>query len=152
MSAPKKFDPETAENLEDIEKQFAVKAVLHAQTYWRLLETNDPSSLRLTPYDDEIYDHLVKDFPEFEKEPSKAEVVDEDEMKSHHNKPRWRSFMNEYEKKIDDFNFGTLLRTSAQGEYEEKNTIFVPRMQFYAIEIFRNRHGMNDWITQASTQ
>lgn len=25
-------------------------------------------------------------------------------------------------------------------------TVIVPRMQFYAIEIARNRNGLNDWI------
>lgn len=27
-----------------------------------------------------------------------------------------------------------------------KLTIIVPRMQFYAIEIARNRNGLNDWV------
>lgn len=144
--ATNKFDAENADNLEDIEKQFAVKAVVHAQTYWSILEKLPGSKLKLTPIDDEIYEHLLKDFPEFKENPQKAKVVDEDEMKSKDNKPRWRNFMNEYEKKVDDYNFGTLLRNDAAGEYGEENSIFVPRMQFYAIEIFRNKHGMNDWI------
>ncbi|CCC14171.1 unnamed protein product [Sordaria macrospora k-hell] len=51
-----------------------------------------------------------------------------------------------YDKKIDDYNFGTLLRASPKTEYGEKETIFVPRMQFYAVEIARNRAGLNDWV------
>ena len=31
---------------------------------------------------------------------------------------------NRYEKKIKDYNFGSLIRTDARGEYGEKNTIF----------------------------
>ena len=32
------LSPEQAENLEDIEKQFAVKVVQHMETYWSILE------------------------------------------------------------------------------------------------------------------
>jgi len=98
--------------------------------------------LRLTKLDDEIYTHLKTDFPEFDP----AAKIDEDEMKSKTGKERWRKFLMTYEKKVDDYNFGTMLRADAKGEYEEKETIFVPRMQFYAIEIARNRNGLNDWI------
>ncbi|KAI9834624.1 MAG: hypothetical protein M1826_000026 [Phylliscum demangeonii] len=136
------LDPDAAQNLEDIEKQFAVKAVQHMSTYWGILENNRGSRLRLTKMDDEIYDHLQREFPEFDP----AVTIDEDEMKSKTGKERWRKFMMAYEKKIDDYNFGTMLRTNPKLEYGEKETIFVPRMQFYAIEIARNRRGLNDWI------
>ncbi|KAH7413094.1 putative polysaccharide biosynthesis protein [Cadophora sp. MPI-SDFR-AT-0126] len=141
-AAPANFDPETADNLEDIEKQFAVKVVQHMSTYWSILEKVRGSTLRLTKLDDEIYTHLKTDFPEFDP----AAKIDEDEMKSKTGKERWRKFLMTYEKKVDDYNFGTMLRADAKGEYEEKDTIFVPRMQFYAIEIARNRNGLNDWI------
>lgn len=42
------FDPETAENNPDIEKQWAVKAFDHAETYMRLLSAVDSTRLRLT--------------------------------------------------------------------------------------------------------
>ncbi|RSM12138.1 hypothetical protein CEP52_002694 [Fusarium oligoseptatum] len=105
---PKNFDAENAANNEDIEKQFAVKAVQHMQTYWSILERVRGSSLRLTKIDDEIMEHLKEDFPEFDP----AATVDEDEMKSKSGKERWRKFM----------------------------------MNFYALEIARNRAGLNDWI------
>lgn len=140
------FDPEQAENLEDIEKQFAVKAVTHAETYWNLLSTRYGSDIQLSPFDSEIYDDFVDSFPEYVEDTERARVLNEDEMKSPEGKKRWREFMNKYEKKIDDFNFGTLLRLDANGEYGEANTMFSVKLQFYAIEIFRNRHGMNDWI------
>ncbi|KAJ8098841.1 putative polysaccharide biosynthesis protein [Lipomyces tetrasporus] len=145
MSAPKTFDAENADNLEDIEKQFAVKAVMQAQTYWNLLEKVKGSTLRLTRLDDEIYEHFIKDFPEYDSADAVAEI-NEDDMKSPKGKDRWRKFMNTYEKTVHDFNFGTLLRTGSKDEYEEKTTIFVPRMQFLAVEIARNKHGLNDWI------
>ncbi|KAK3182520.1 hypothetical protein K4F52_006160 [Lecanicillium sp. MT-2017a] len=139
---PNNFNADDAQNMEDMEKQFAVKVVQHMQTYWAILERVKGSSLRLTKMDDDIYEHLKTDFPEFDP----AAVVDEDKMKSKEGKDRWRKFMMAYEKKVDDFNFGTMVRNSPKVEYEEDNTIFVPRMQFYAIEIARNKAGLNDWI------
>ncbi|RDW87463.1 hypothetical protein BP5796_03157 [Coleophoma crateriformis] len=142
-AAPADFNPEEADNLEDIEKQFAVKAVQHMSTYWAILEKVPGSTLRLTKIDDEIYEHLKQDFPDFDP----AATINEDEMKSKAGKERWRKFMMAYEKRVDDYNFGTIVRTNPKFEYGEKETIFVPRMQFYAIEIARNRAGLNDWIS-----
>ncbi|TRM56840.1 hypothetical protein BD626DRAFT_575114 [Schizophyllum amplum] len=118
-----KFDPENAQNLVEIEKQFAVKVVEHAQTYWRLLARVNPRDLRLTAIDDEIYEDVMSSFPELAEPP-------------HDKSP--------YEKKVKDHSFGCLIRTEAKGEYGELGTIFVPRMQFYAFEIARNRLGLND--------
>lgn len=146
------FNAEDADNLEDIEKQFAVKAVMQAQTYWNILGKRAGSALRLTSKDDEIYEHLIKEFPEFlDNDFKEARVIDENKMKSVDGKKRWRAFMNVYEKTVDDFNFGTLLRTQVNQEYSQENTIFVPRMQFYALEIFRNKNGLNDWIKEQAT-
>lgn len=89
-------------------------------TYWSILEKIPGSKLRLTKMDDEILEHLKKDFPEFDP----AETIDEDKMKSKEGKARWRAFMMEYEKKIEDYNFGTMLRASPKFEYGEKETIF----------------------------
>ncbi|KAI1184066.1 DUF757-domain-containing protein [Nemania serpens] len=144
MSAPvpADFDAENADNLEEIEKQFAVKAVQHLETYWAILQKVKGSMLRLTKMDNDILEHLKTDFPEFDP----AAPIDEGEMKSKTGKERWRKFIMAYEKKIEDYNFGTMLRTSPKSEYDQDTTIFVPRMQFYAFEIARNRAGLNDWI------
>ncbi|GAB1520326.1 hypothetical protein RhiTH_003400 [Rhizoctonia solani] len=147
-----KFDAEKAENLEEIEKQFAVKAVGHAQTYWQLLEAVPPVALKLTKMDDEIYNDFIEQFPEYKQDPSKIEIIDEDELKSKDNKPRWHKFMTAYDKKIQDYTFGSLLRRNAKDDYTEQNTMFVPRMQsplvykFYVFEIARNRLGMNNHV------
>ncbi|KAH9972627.1 polysaccharide biosynthesis-domain-containing protein [Lactifluus volemus] len=139
------FDPNQAQNLAEIEKQFAVKAVEHAQTYWNLLEKIPPRQLKLTRFDDEIFEHTMREFPEFADAPHSGLVkLDEDWIKSKEGKERWRTFINAYEKKITDYNFGSLIRTDAMREYSESNTIFVTRIQFYAIEISRNRLGIND--------
>jgi hypothetical protein len=45
------FDAETADNNPDIEKQWAVKALMHAETYFNLISTfPDVKLLKLTPY------------------------------------------------------------------------------------------------------
>ncbi|TFY75532.1 hypothetical protein EWM64_g8479 [Hericium alpestre] len=143
MSTP--FDPNTAQNLGEIEKQFAVKAVEHAQTYWGLLEKIEPKDLKLTKLDDEIFEHAMKSFPEFAAAPHEKLIrLDEEWMKSNDGKERWRTFIASYEKKIKDYNFGSLIRMDATKEYSEKNTIFVTRIQFHAIEIARNRLGLNE--------
>lgn len=139
------FDAEHAGNNEEMEQQFAVKAVQQMSVYWNILETMPGSKLRLTPFDDKILDHLKQDFPELDP----AEEIDEDTMKSKEGKERWRKFCMHYSEgadKVEDFNYGTMLRKSPKVEYEEKNTIFSVRMQFYAIEIARNRAGLNDWV------
>lgn len=141
---PASFDPENPDNLEDIEKQFAVKAVQQMGTYWNLLSTVPPSKLKLTQYDDEILEEFYRTFPEYDE--AKIAVLNEDELKSKENKERWREYIKNFEEKIEDFNFGTLVRKDVSKEYSEDNTIFVVRIQFYAIELMRNKLGLNDWV------
>ncbi|KAF8622409.1 hypothetical protein AX15_007056 [Amanita polypyramis BW_CC] len=130
------FDPQRAQNLVEIEKQFAVKAVEQAQTYWNILEKVPPKTLKLTKYDDEIFEHTMKAFPELAEPPHEKLIkLDEDWMKSADGKKRWREFIQQYENKIQDYSFGSLIRADARGEYGETNTIFVTRIQFYAIEV-----------------
>lgn len=95
-------------------------AVEHLMTYWAILEKVRGSSLRLTKMDDEIYESFMADFPDFDP----AATVIEDEMKSKAGKEKWRNWINKFEKKIDDFNFGTIIRTHADAEYDQDTTIF----------------------------
>ncbi|KAL8335616.1 hypothetical protein RB598_009687 [Gaeumannomyces tritici] len=141
--APAAFDAENAPNHENIEMAFAQKVIQHMETYWKILKNKRGSQLRLTKMDDEIYEHLKADFPELDP----AEDIVEDKLKSKEGKERWRKFMMVYEKKVEDFNFGTMLRVSPKDDVDtEERVIFVPRMQFYAFEIARNRAGLNDWV------
>ena len=89
-------------------------------TYWAILEKMPGSKLRLTKYDDEIFDHFNREFPDFD---LKA-TINEDDMKSKDGKEQWRNFINAYENKVEDYNFGTMLRASPATEYDEKGTIF----------------------------
>jgi len=139
------FDPNTAQNAVEIEKQFAVVAVEQAQTYWNLLEKFPPRTLKLTKYDDDIFEHTLKAFPELaEEEYKNLTRIDEEWMKSEDGKRRWRDFCESYDGKVASYNTGSLIRTDARDEYTESNTIFVLRIQFYAYEIARNRLGLND--------
>ncbi len=95
-------------------------AVQHMATYWAILEKMRGSSLRLTKMDDEIYEHFRKEFPEFDP----RETIDENKMKSKEGKEKWRNFMMGYDKKVEDYNFGTMLRSNPKFEYGEKETIF----------------------------
>lgn len=144
--APEDFDAEAADNFEDIEKQFAVKAVQHLEIYWKMLSLRPGSQLTFTKIDDQIFTHLCLSFPQFSTKQGASEVLDEDSIKSPGGKKVWREFMMHYEKTVDDYNFGSLLRKDPTLGYEQENSMFVPRMQFLAIEIARNRFGVNDWI------
>ncbi|KAN0139412.1 hypothetical protein V8E53_002913 [Lactarius tabidus] len=122
------FDPNQTQNLVEIDKLFAVKAVEHARTYWNLLEKISPRQLKLTGFDDEIYEDTLREFPEFAMVPHASLIVlDEEWMKSNGGKERWRDLINtprrRYEKKITDYNFRSLIRTEATSEYSETNTI-----------------------------
>jgi hypothetical protein len=89
-------------------------------TYWSILEKRRGSKLRLTKIDDEIYEHFRRDFPEIDV----SQTIDEDAMKSKEGKERWRKFIMAYEKRVDDYNFGTMLRSNPKFEYGERETIF----------------------------
>lgn len=59
---------------------------------------------------------------------------------------KWRPFCEKFKDVVEDYSFGTLLRLDHTGEYSEHNSILVTRIQFYAIELSRNREGLNDCI------
>eukprot|EP00842_Homolaphlyctis_polyrhiza_P001280 jgi/Hompol1/2152/HPOL_002050-RA len=129
------FNPETAENLPecsqltlaqlsldgaDIEKQWAVKSFHHAETYFKLLTSVPPNRLKLTPIDDEIYLHFRSEFPTLD-------VGNIDEMtdfKCETAKAKWRPFIQLYESKVQDYNFGTLLRNRPGEDYGPNNCFF----------------------------
>jgi len=101
----------------------------------------------LTKIDDEIYEDIQSKFPElFANDARGIANADEELMKNRENKLRWRNFIEGYRLKINDYNFGSLLRTNCADEYSEENTIFVLRLQFLAFEIARNRLGLNDEV------
>lgn len=131
-------DPSKYVNDANVELKWAMKSYHHAETYFNLISSVDPTALKLTKMDDEIYEEFRKDFPDL-----KMDIIKEDELKSAEAKEKWRPFINRFEKTIEDFNFGTLLRIDCTKDYSEENSILVVRAQFLAIEVARNREGYN---------
>lgn len=72
--------------------------------------------------------------------------INEDELKSSEGKMKWRPFCEQFKGVVEDYSFGTLLRADCEGDYSEENSILTTRIQFYAIELARNREGYNDGI------
>lgn len=101
----------------------------------------DPKLLRLTPHDDLIYKTFRESFPDF-----KVDKIDEEELKSAEGKAMWRPFCERFKDVVEDYSFGTLVRADCEGEYSQQNSILTSRIQFYAIELARNREGLNDNI------
>lgn len=101
----------------------------------------DTQWLRLTPHDDLIYTHFRQDFPDLN-----VSYIKEHEIKNNTNKAKWRIFCEKFKNIVEDYSFGTLLRADTKGDYSEENTILVPRVQFYAIEIARNRENLNNEV------
>ncbi|KAL3895589.1 MAG: hypothetical protein SGCHY_004612 [Lobulomycetales sp.] len=134
----------------EMEMQWAVKAFEHAETFFSQLEKLAGSQTQAsqtaiqrfrftTPaLDEEIYAHFRREFPDMP-------VAGFDEhlhFKSPERKKQWREFINVYEKSVEDYNFGSLLRVDPFQDYSEENSIFVTRLQFIAIELARCREGV----------
>ncbi|CAO3662033.1 unnamed protein product [Rhizopus stolonifer] len=63
--------------------------------------------------------------------------LDEEQFKSAAGKEKWRNFVNKYEKRVNEFNFGSLIRIDCRDDYTEQNTMFGVRMQ-KSLEIRRD--------------
>ena len=139
----KKAD-EVCHNLPGVEAAWAVVAGQFAEDHERFLRSvprnATPQRVRLTSLDSDIYTKFRLMFPA---ETLSVAVLDEDELKSPAMKAKWRPFCMHYEKTVEDYNTGTILRLDASKPYSPENTTLAPRIQFYAIEIARLREGCN---------
>ncbi|XP_024878320.1 protein PBDC1 [Temnothorax curvispinosus] len=134
---------EEFENDPSLEAMWAMKAMEHAEVYFNILCSVDPKLLKLTPHDEQIYKTFKDTFPSM-----KVDKVDEDELKSLEGKTKWRFFCEQFKDIVEDYSFGTLLRADCTGDYSEQNSILTTRIQFYAIELARNRDGFNDGVRE----
>lgn len=105
-----------------------------------MLTSVHPSCIRLTPYDDQIYQTFRQDFPNL-----KVNILSDNILKSPEAKQEWRQFAEKFNK-LEDYSYGTLMRANAAEEFSPENSILVVRIQFLAIEIARNREGYNDEV------
>ncbi|XP_069140177.1 protein PBDC1-like [Argopecten irradians] len=144
-AAGKALDSDASKYVNDtnIEMQWAVKAYHHAETYFNLLCSVDSSLLKLTKKDDAIYEHFRKTFPDMA-----VDVLKDSDLKTPEAKAAWRDFLKCYEGEIEDYNFGTLIRVDSAGDIADDNTTLVLRVQFLAIEIARNREGLNKAVRE----
>ncbi|XP_043537122.1 protein PBDC1 isoform X1 [Chiloscyllium plagiosum] len=131
----------------NLEMMWAMKAYQHAEIYFNLICSVDPTFLKLTREDDQIYTEFRKQFRDL-----KIDVLDPAKLKSDAAKQQWRPFCLKFETLVEDFNYGTLLRLDCSKDYVEENTIFATRIQFFAIEIARNREGYNTMVYERSTK
>ncbi|XP_077162142.1 protein PBDC1 isoform X2 [Paroedura picta] len=116
-----------------VEMLWAMKAHQHAEVYGNLISAVDPKFLKLTKADDQIYTEFRKSFKDL-----KIDVLDPEDLKSEPAK--------EFDGVVEDFNYGTLLRLDCSKGYTEENTLLATRIQFFAIEIARNREGCNSVV------
>ncbi|CAL8279867.1 protein PBDC1 [Gadus morhua] len=133
-------------NNPQVEVMWAMKAYNHAEVYFNLISSVDPKFLKLTKVDDTIYTAFRETFKDMD-----IKLLHPDLLKSAEAKETWRPFCNQFEDVIEDFNYGTLLRLNCEQDYTEENTIFATRIQFFAIEIARNREGLNTPVFTAKT-
>lgn len=124
-----------------IEKLWMLKAADQMMVHFNLISSVPPRRLKLSKKDDLIYHQFREDFPDF-----KVNLISIDDLKSNEAKAKWRSFCEKFKESVEDYNFATLLRLDCNQDYNEKNTLVTPRIQFLAIEIARNREGHNDII------
>uniref|UniRef100_A0A147A1D2 Polysaccharide biosynthesis domain containing 1 n=1 Tax=Fundulus heteroclitus TaxID=8078 RepID=A0A147A1D2_FUNHE len=124
-----------------LEVMWAMKAYNHAEVYFNLISSVEPKFLKLTKVDDQLYSSFRETFKELD-----VKQLKEGDLKSDEAKERWRPFCNQFEGIVEDFNYGTLLRLDCEKDYSEENTIFATRVQFFAVEIARNREGYNDAV------
>ncbi|XP_003487356.1 protein PBDC1 [Bombus vosnesenskii] len=134
---------EEFDNDPSVEAMWAMKAMEHAEVYFNILCSVDPKFLKLTPHDEQIYKTFRDAFSDL-----KVDKINEDELKSPEGKMKWRPFCEQFKGLVEDYSFGTLLRADCEGDYSEENSILTTRIQFYAIELARNREGFNDGIRQ----
>lgn len=76
----------------DIEKQWAVKSMHHAETYFKLLTAIPGSKLKMTAIDGEIYADFRSEFPDLDI----VNIREMEDFKNEASKAKWRDFINKY--------------------------------------------------------
>lgn len=67
-----------------------------------------------------------------------------DALKHQKSREQWRTVLNQWDGKLDEYNMICLLRADCTIGYDNDNTWLVPRAQFLMIEAARNAEGTND--------
>ncbi|KAI6241206.1 Protein PBDC1 [Aphelenchoides fujianensis] len=128
---------EKYENDPNVEMQWAMEATRKAKIHTQLLLNSDSRLLKLCKDDDRIASDFRAAFPDL----AVQEIAVEDLKGA--NIDKWRSFCSNLQD-VKDYNFGSLLRLRADRSYSDENTVLVPYVIFLAIEVTRNREGVNE--------
>uniref|UniRef100_A0A8C0MKV2 Polysaccharide biosynthesis domain-containing protein n=1 Tax=Canis lupus familiaris TaxID=9615 RepID=A0A8C0MKV2_CANLF len=126
----------------DIKMAWAMKAMQHAEVYYKLISSVDPQFLKLTKVDDQIYSEFRKTF-----EKLRINVLDPEELKLESTKEKWRPFCLKFDGVVKDFNCGTLLRLDCSQGYNEENTIFAPGYNFLLLKLLRTGKAITKQFT-----
>ncbi|KAK0425961.1 hypothetical protein QR680_009478 [Steinernema hermaphroditum] len=136
IAAQLQDDPARYINDPNIEIAWVHKTVERANIHMNLLLKCDTQKLTLHSRQQEIYEKFREAFPDMQ-----VEKVGESQLKGA-TKQKWFEFCEQF-KDVEDYNMGTLFRMDAEGVYNEANTIIVPKIIHMAIEITRNKEGVN---------
>jgi Polysaccharide biosynthesis len=98
------------------------------------LQKENPPEIKFTAIDDEIYTEYRSLFPDMPINDIREMVSFKFSLQE-----KWRNFIMKYEKMVEDYNFGTMLRNRVGEDYGATNAFFVTRFQFICIELARNR-------------
>ncbi|CAG5105128.1 Oidioi.mRNA.OKI2018_I69.chr1.g1859.t1.cds [Oikopleura dioica] len=115
--------------LNDDGTEWLPKAFQQAQVHMKLLLSLGPSKIKFSPLDEKIYESFRNAFPDFD--------------------DKWINWMDQFKNDIKAFDSKSLLRKNPEGDYSSQNTTFCLRAQFLAIEIARNKEGLNQKIADA---
>ncbi|KAI6178391.1 Vacuolar protein sorting-associated protein 51-like protein [Aphelenchoides besseyi] len=120
-----------------VEIQWAISSTNKAKIHTNLLLNSNTRQLKLCKDDDRIAELFRSTFPDLQ-----IKEITVDDLKGS-NLEKWRGFCMSLND-VKDFNFGALLRLRADRSYTDENTVVVPYVIFLAIEIARNREGVNE--------
>ncbi|XP_066933595.1 protein PBDC1-like isoform X2 [Clytia hemisphaerica] len=94
-------------NTSQVEQFWALKTHKYAEVYMKLIETVDPKLIKLTKFDGIIYRQFKRYFKSL-----KIDVLNVDDFKSDESKKIWRKFCESFKGKVENYNFGSLLRSA----------------------------------------
>ncbi|GFQ94588.1 protein PBDC1 [Trichonephila clavata] len=117
---------------------WAEKIIDHMKMYDDLIYSVPPKDLKLTPHDDVIYDRFMKDFPGFRFDDLRKNSWSDAVV------PKFQDFIKKNGGLVEKPLAGTLIRIDCSKSYTEDNLMMVCRMEFLALEIARNKQGLND--------
>lgn len=88
-------------------------------TYKVVIQVEKMLTIFIIRIDDEILQDFEETFPEIN-----VEHLDDKDFKTAAAKEKWRLFINKYEKRVNEYNFGSLIRIDCREDYTEENTMF----------------------------